>query len=1282
MLPTSPSPSPLPTWPVGNLSETDFERFCAALMGYLYPKAQVNRYGSSGDKQHGIDIEVTLEDGVQYDIQCKRYKNFSPANVRGVVTAYTRTAGTRILLLSCVATPKVRDEIRIAPPWQVWDSEDITRKIHTLPVIQQEQLLRIFFPGQYMSLLGRPGPSPWQSPDAFFNGFLDSRRPFSHHWDLVGRDAAVEALLTAIAAPSPRCVQIIAPGGNGKTRLLRTIADSLAVQRKPVWFLSAHPLTPASLADLGSGPKVLICDDAHNRTAEDLLALADYAARPCNQTCLILALRPYGKHLISQQTRSFPREDIYTCELDMLTELQMITLAEAALGTYGVSTEYAPALAKATRHCPLLTVLGAKTLSASGTHPEFLISQEGFVQDISARLLDMYLEHLNQRTANARPILDLVSALQPIKQNHCATLAEITGLQEYQISETLDLLEKDGYLYRNGNRLSLAPDTIADLLIESCCLTRRGEPSGFADKVFGILSPAPYGSSQSRLLSNFLLNLCRMDWRRQQGEVEYSTLPDHIWNRLDPIHHGKAVKRIAHYMPERAFNFARRMSVQDSNTRDLAAKIIENVVPADPRYLQVSCSYLWQTGYRLDKRNGSLPKPIQVLADFAEPVFIDRWKSTTYLEQVAAFSIQKMGDDACWQHDVTPLDILKNLLKTEGVSGYWTESGAHFLPFFIPVDFIKQIRRQALQACLSLLNHADWKRAYLAAQAIADAVHHPLYDSATEEAHAAWSHEFAWLFEEILKIIRAAPLSPLVLSTLAFAAARHARRTKDPAALPAKKILAHTEKSLEAILMLAFRGKYLDTYFQDLEYPDLKKQRRKQVQIFQNLAKRCLREVPDLPSSLLRTVSILTNLRALSLRQYGETSRQNDHIDFTFLHTLLQADTSLIFSLFAAYPRSTHEDLAAQTLRFSLRHMHACGQKIAERLFKRRTKKNLTVLAAAYGDTSLPAITDLDRSILRHLSTCNDKSILWNTAHAAFRNKNSHPDFATELLLGANLQSAGEALHLYLMWLPKPDEMSAEQAESVLQKLSQSDDLSHHQNSWNVAEFLTQCLHAHPSATLGFLKQRLEYQLTAGLEKHHLSLPELHAIKRNTPSPFTAHPDAEHMLSALFDQAHRTLERREQEWVFSKFLAALFPLEHPRFIRFLKHRIAKGDQDDLKLAVYALCKAGELFAVKRPAFFCMLLDLATDADRKTGTSDNTLARRVESFGFASGLAITRSGSTGEPDPTDAYLDRKSSIILKRLPRGSVTYNFYMEVKRQAQRNIERRRSHFDDFYED
>lgn len=131
-----PVESQLQTLPLHSLLWDNFERLCVRVImkdGAVY---ECYRYGQPGEDQAGIDLLARhwINGRVQnWAYQCKKYAHFTPANARDAVKAFSFQADVYVILVSSMVSTAVRNEIAKHPGIQLWDAEDISRKLKDYP---------------------------------------------------------------------------------------------------------------------------------------------------------------------------------------------------------------------------------------------------------------------------------------------------------------------------------------------------------------------------------------------------------------------------------------------------------------------------------------------------------------------------------------------------------------------------------------------------------------------------------------------------------------------------------------------------------------------------------------------------------------------------------------------------------------------------------------------------------------------------------------------------------------------------------------------------------------------------------------------------------------------------------------------------------------------------------------------------------------------------------------------------------------------------------------------
>ncbi|MGV8949420.1 MAG: helix-turn-helix domain-containing protein [Candidatus Paracaedibacter sp.] len=202
-------------FPVDQLSPETFERFVLYLVNCIHGGvADVRREGISGHKQYGIDVIATLPNGVIHTFQCKRHKQFGPAQVAKVVAEHALKADVKHLVLSRVASPETAKAVEKNSGWKLWDKEILSLLIRTcLSEDDQNRLVDIFFHGRRRELLGRSEHGPWMTVEEFFKPFEGRAKTFSHTFNLKGRTKEIADLTAACQLPNTPLILLTGSGG-------------------------------------------------------------------------------------------------------------------------------------------------------------------------------------------------------------------------------------------------------------------------------------------------------------------------------------------------------------------------------------------------------------------------------------------------------------------------------------------------------------------------------------------------------------------------------------------------------------------------------------------------------------------------------------------------------------------------------------------------------------------------------------------------------------------------------------------------------------------------------------------------------------------------------------------------------------------------------------------------------------------------------------------------------------------------------------------------------------
>ena len=145
--------------PLNDLTWENFERLCVRLVHSEAAVFDCVRYGKQGDEQQGIDILARrwVDGGLEHwAYQCKRYSKFTPLDVTNALDSFKFEAEYFVIFLSSIANSSIRQEIAKHKNTQLWDAEDLSRRLKNYPALVDDffgKVWRIAFCGDAPRIL-------------------------------------------------------------------------------------------------------------------------------------------------------------------------------------------------------------------------------------------------------------------------------------------------------------------------------------------------------------------------------------------------------------------------------------------------------------------------------------------------------------------------------------------------------------------------------------------------------------------------------------------------------------------------------------------------------------------------------------------------------------------------------------------------------------------------------------------------------------------------------------------------------------------------------------------------------------------------------------------------------------------------------------------------------------------------------------------------------------------------------------------------------------------------
>lgn len=1243
--------------PLAALIPDSFEFFSLDLLATLYrEQAVVHPAGKTGHKQHGIDIEAVFVDGTTHTFQCKREAQFGAAKVRDAIKAQTIPAKKKCILLSRVASPDARKAIRSARGWDLWDQVDITRIFRTLPKAEQVRIADIFFPSQRFALTGESAAGPWLTVDAFFAPQLAEGRIFNQRWELIGRVAELDLLAAALADRDVLAVSLIGRAGEGKSRVLRSALDSFAVAHPEVLVRVAsqtEEITAKHLEDLGTAAKLIVVDDAHDRS--DLEQLIRYAADERKHARLLLVYRPYWTDVVQRELARFGITGKLAVPVTLAkpTKQDAKVLAAQVLTKHGAPTHAASAIADLAYDSPLAVVVGAQIVAKEQVHPELFGSNDEFRATVLKHYEKMIAEDIavgkdQERVHLMLRVLALVQPVVPDDRRVLELLSSVADIDAPDASRLARLLIDSGVLFKRGARYRLSPDLLADSIIETACITSGGESNGYAERVF-----AAAGSEHKE---HVLINLGRLDWRRNEGDTSASGLLDGLWNQLvwdDEYQRAqvKAAASAAYYQPRQALAFAKRLVDQDHGQDEHVCRIIRNAAYT-LKFVPEACALLWEAGRGDTRATNSHPNhPIRLLTELATS---EPRKPAEFVEQVVEHALSLLDEPESWTGAYSPFDLLRGALATEG---HFTSSSSSraitISQYAVQRDRVTEVRKLIVAELFASLANANARRAFLAAQTLGDALRGPI--GARGGASDDWGDEFADTLARLDAHIDSTTISAPVLVRVAESVHWHAFYGPERTRAIAQRIVGKLDRDMETRTARAL----IDAWGTNT-WPIEKETGRPRHEADTNALCQELTDRFTDPAALthflnarLDDIKDATGNPDYGLGQLfiGRLLLRNLDLARYIVNCRLEGDTTLL---------SAH---AGRALGALLSARRAEGTRLATQMLD-AGDTHLLVVAESYMFATHPATyEEADLTALRRIFRSENAAVLRYTPSIALEVARHDKSLAIDLLSSANIDLAMRSARDYFIWLVHDDTIPFDlirddQLRRLLDGLRNVPRLDDH---W-VNAFLKKAIGRAPGAVLDLAKARID----ASIANEDWSMQPLGSVLDDRDAlDLLAIPEGVTLLRSLLDWALERIGDYQFSYRFAELVQSLCSPYGDTCVATIEEWLtAGGTPDHFKVATAIVREAGQSFVSDHEGFIGRALRAARSVGRK-------VHKDLSSAIFASSVSGVRSGTPGQPFDADVRLKKLAEERIERITRADPAYDLYVAMRDHAAQDIER-----------
>ncbi len=646
------------------------------------------KYGVAGGKQDGIDIKAEMDDGSILAVQCKDIQRYEPSKGISAMTKAEREfpeADAYFLVLTQEGIPKrLEREAERRGNWFVIGLSALSSWFFSGkfidPESQKDLVSKHFGKAHLRALFPIPEDDFFVTPSQFF-----AKRNFiSHEASLAGEEfqALRDRIVSSASGNGARVSIVIAPGGGGKTRLLKAVADSLAtVPERKVRFQS--DTANAQAEDYGIRGDMFLnsttfIDDAHRlenvkptvlrRIAGSSGATIVIGARPNSLESLKVILLKAG----------FVEDDWECDRLPSVDFKSRCTIARGAAPE--VDDEVIHWLAEQSKDCVLVCTAGAELIKA-GKFPDELIGTDDFKLKVFDHLLNSSLDGLyhgnSESLKRGELVIKILAMPGTIEDSELLNekISEVMGCEPWDIDRIRHDLTTAGLLRVSRGRLRVIPDLLSDHLVyETGYGDGNGRLPALIKKVIDVFGTVAAGT--------LFGNLAEAEWRANQDGKSGSFL-DPLWQKIREIFSDPENMKTFGLLDE----WGKFAAFQPERTLKLAGIIL------DHEDLRIRSDILPQIyrGFRYD----SISLQVGKLPDLLLPVVLhhpeQRMESLDLLWRVGQVKEGMVNDEK-------ELPIAWKKMIQAGSLVYWQEGG--------PKDLFRWLKKWVAtqEGCESLSN--------------------------------------------------------------------------------------------------------------------------------------------------------------------------------------------------------------------------------------------------------------------------------------------------------------------------------------------------------------------------------------------------------------------------------------------------------------------------------------------------------------------------------------------------------------------------------------------------
>ncbi|MFC6704864.1 helix-turn-helix domain-containing protein [Flexivirga alba] len=1275
----SPAPPQRPlsrVLPFDELPPERFEDLVADLMAAMYPEGHASRYGGPGEKQFGIDVLVTGSKKRHLaTAQCKRHLTFGPAAVKEAVAEVTIDADAHHLFLSRqAATPATRNAMASFSGWTLHDGEDISRYIRNLqPLDRAVRLVDTYFPMHREAFLGVPQPGPWLLAEEAFD--LGSSQLFNHNWRLVGRDDELRALIGLLHEQQCSLAGLVGPGGIGKSRMLRAIAEATPDDAEVRVLLPGTGVTGADLELLpAAGRLVVLIEDAHDR--DDIAEIVSGIQRRNGDAGILLVSRPYGwDRLKTDLTRSalWPDDVRIVSLADLPAEAAEALALEALSDDFGALSRR---LASATLDCPLVTVLGGSLIQRGQLDPSQLEQADSVRDAILGRFSEaLVADPLVTDPETRQGVLYAIAAFQPFRTNEEAfrnALSAVVGKPFDVLQPHLRSLEDAGVLRRRGAALRIVPDLLGDVLLARASFDKRStSETGYLRRV--------QDAADGQVAQHLFINASRVDWQvRRQVEGTLSLI-DQLWSQFEAeMREGdivdrenllKLLKRIAYFQADRALALCRwlidnptdRLEDEHAARSFYRAPTYFDVLREIPPVLKLAAfnfealegaiDQLWELAQIDDRPAKQYPNhALRVLRDLAE---FGVGKPLAYLDAVVDIMQRNFTND----QRVSPFEVLEPMLATEGSDSSYSRHTISFRPFPLNTAVVGPLRERLIDLAFTEARSDNLARAVAAVDFLESALRYPhgMYGRpVTDEEIARWTPEFVRTIERLSELAGDIALDPVVGVWIRGALHWHASYCTTATNAPANAAIDALPNTIEHRLALAMHdgwGRLVRDRGDD--YAAMESKRERVVnEIVTELSSRSDEEV-------LRLVQIrLAAERAGFGAEKGHPG--------TVVAALVNARPTLAKGLLdqiSSHKAPSLEPLLPVVLSAYAEHDPSAALDVARVLLANGPSDLAAgVTQALSWNRGRRSLAEGELDLLMRLAQSADATQRDAAVRAAQIFARDNTAAAVRILAGVRFADNPRLADDVFMCIGRDqfdvswEHFSTAELKRIREDLVALPDLG----GYSVTHALAERSRTNPGWVIELLQDRVTYAESATEIADYRAMPFSwdNALHIRESAEFQSH--LRKILAWIGDGAD-SYARNEGGGEVFKVVAGTYD---DTVLEVLAEPFGSGTRRDLEAVAAVLRKAESDFIWKHSDFVVQALHAAE-------VHDEELLRTMSSTLYGATISGTRVGTPGKPYQEDIDQRDECLAIANRLPRNSTAERFFRDMVASAEAGIAR-----------